>query len=276
MADALRSSPYEADPSLLDRAVAENDWLAAPAGSGWTTLAGGSVDGLAFLVTSVSVKLGTITVCTRMPAILSERRRADVTAVCAALNRLLNGHVASVDPDGAPTVTTKSWLFGPDRAAIAGITRAVTTNRTTSSAVRAPFVRLVAGWDFEAALSGLPQNADLLRQATPRAATVIDLASLPEPGAAHRADAAAAIGPSPDRVREVDALARYQALAYRAFDADDPICVGPVVLHQDGVAECYGCSDPLHRLHPGGTSGDCVPGRAFGDGHRCIRCADAA
>ena len=49
-------------------------------------------------------------------------------------------------------------------------------------------------------------------------------------------------------------------------------CVGPVLIHADGVVECYGCTDPNEGTHLSGTSVACDLLMRLGQGHVCPRC----
>jgi len=49
-------------------------------------------------------------------------------------------------------------------------------------------------------------------------------------------------------------------------------CAGPVLIHADGVVECYGCDQPPDIPHIGGTTVSCASGLLLGHGHTCDRC----
>jgi hypothetical protein len=49
-------------------------------------------------------------------------------------------------------------------------------------------------------------------------------------------------------------------------------CPGPVLIHADGLVECYGCADPARNPHLGGITVACAPGLRLGRGHLCNRC----
>jgi hypothetical protein len=49
-------------------------------------------------------------------------------------------------------------------------------------------------------------------------------------------------------------------------------CAGPVLIHADGVVECYGCDQPHDVPHLGGTTVSCASGLQLGHGHTCDRC----
>lgn len=100
-----------------------------------------------------------------------------------------------------------------------------------------------------------------------------DLSQLPDPSAAQREEARSAIDAGRDGTpEEAETLARWGAFVGQACDRRDPICVGPVIIHEDGAVECYGCTNPLERSHISGTSAQCRPGRTVGHGHMCARC----
>jgi hypothetical protein len=49
-------------------------------------------------------------------------------------------------------------------------------------------------------------------------------------------------------------------------------CTGPVLIHADGLVECYGCAEPSRNPHLGGITVACAPGLRLGRGHLCDRC----
>jgi len=49
-------------------------------------------------------------------------------------------------------------------------------------------------------------------------------------------------------------------------------CAGPIMIHADGVVECFGCSDPATTPHLEGTTIACEWWRQVGRGHVCDRC----
>ena len=52
-------------------------------------------------------------------------------------------------------------------------------------------------------------------------------------------------------------------------------CPGPVVIHADGVVECFGCTEP-ESVHVGGCTNACHEDLYLGRGHRCERCGELA
>ncbi|HET6849780.1 MAG TPA: hypothetical protein VFH74_13020 [Gaiellales bacterium] len=52
-------------------------------------------------------------------------------------------------------------------------------------------------------------------------------------------------------------------------------CAGPIMIHADGVVECFGCADPAETPHLSGTTIACEWWRQVGRGHVCDRCDPA-
>ena len=50
-------------------------------------------------------------------------------------------------------------------------------------------------------------------------------------------------------------------------------CPGPVMIHADGVVECFGCTEPA-GAHLGGCTVACKEDLYLGRGHRCERCRE--
>jgi hypothetical protein len=255
------------DPSLvLEATLKQNGWQAGPLGGPSVRLAGGTVDLHAATVTDVAAVPGTIIVRTRIPTILPGGVRSQAGYLCAAINATIHAGVVAVETDGTPTLTTKALLFTPEAAASSVITTAVKQNRELADALCGCFVRLRRGDDAAQVATDMGFADTLPDSALPRTPAQIDLDRAPEPNPRQVADASIHRFEAAER----DALARLQALT--EHNRNEPACAGPVVLHKDGTAECYGCDDPLERFHPAGASLSCTPGRALGAGHRCARC----
>lgn len=260
---------YEPSP-LLARMLSTNGWDAEAAGA-WVVLAGASVDGFPPVMTSLIQAPGNATAESEIPVLLPVERRALAAQVCAALNRHLSGGAVSISTIGRPAVTSKRNLSVDEDAAIRQYTALVLRNREIARSMMGLFKGVAEGGeaaDILAAASCPPPST------TPRRAAQLPLADEPAPGAEHQATASANVeGHSWVTPQEVESLARLNALAVRLNARKLPICPGPLVLHADGVAECYGCDQPMERFHPSAAGGSCVSGRFFGAGHRCARCA---
>jgi hypothetical protein len=238
-------------------------------------LAGASVDGEATIVTELLVLPlpTTLLVRTRLPVMLPASRLAEAARLCATVNAYTHNGVVSIEPDGAPRVTTTAFLFAPESAAAAVIAHAVRRNRTLVLDVLLNlFLRLGRGETAAAILAdtSFVEAAEAVsNQAPSQSAARFDFERAPEPTFDANGLAEAYSKDHGMALEEGLGFARYVALA----DLDGPVCVGPVLLHQDGIVECYGCTEPLVRSHPPGTSMSCMPGRELGPGHRCGRCA---
>jgi hypothetical protein len=272
----------------LDAALA----LAAEAGGweirertdAWLSIGWNGLDGEADLETRVLAVPWSATVGTRLPFALPSSYAAEATRICAALNRCIDGAVVTIAADGVPDVLTKTLLCAPERAAADAISAAVERNRARAMELAAVFQRVENGESADASAVDLGDElvVALSRQNESHQSTPLNLSWLPrltdeQMGDAHRlADAGVS------RVEETQALVQLELLREAQLQglrdvADLPVCAGPLLVHADGVAECYGCAEPLAHLHPAGTSFQCRPDRAFGDGHRCGRCvADQA
>ena len=53
-------------------------------------------------------------------------------------------------------------------------------------------------------------------------------------------------------------------------------CAGPILIHADGVVECFGCTHPHDTPHLAGTTIACEWWRQVGRGHTCDRCGPEA
>jgi hypothetical protein len=107
---------------------------------------------------------------------------------------------------------------------------------------------------------------------TPRHGAEFDFDQMPAAAVAPTAGAPRTFGAG-EITTEFTALVNVGAMTSHNTDSGLPPCVGPVVIHEDGVTECYGCSDPMLRVHPAGSTWSCGPSREFGIGHRCPRCS---
>lgn len=256
--------------SLIVRMLSAKGWDAEAAGA-WAMLSGGSVDGYPPILTGLIQTPGNATAESELPVLLPIERRALAAEVCAAVNRHLTGGTVSISTIGRPAVTSKRLLSEDEESAVEQYAALVLRNRQIARSMVGLFKGVAEGGDA----------ADILAAAscpspstTPRRAAQLPLADEPAPGAEHQATASANVeGHSWVTPQEVESLARLNALAVRLNARKLPICPGPLVLHADGVAECYGCDQPMERFHPSAAGGSCVSGRFFGAGHRCARCA---
>jgi len=254
---------------LIVRMLATNGWDGEAAGA-WVLLSGGSVDRFPPLMTMLIQAPGAASVSaeTELPILLPERRHGLAAEICCAVNRHLTGGALSITTIGRPAVTSKRMISEAEDIAVRQFTELVLWNRAVARSLFGVFIRVAEGVDA----------ADILAEAScpplsisPRAAAVLPLDD--SPGEEHRRLAAAALRGSPGVTElEIDGLARLDALGTRKDAASYQLCAGPLVLHADGVAECYGCERPLEHNHLSGASGQCRPGRAFGIGHTCSRC----
>jgi len=255
-------------PRSLELALRNEHWAAGDAGA-FVRLAGGTVDQHASLVSDLLVMappLNTLSVRTRLPIQLSALQADTVARFCVAVNAGLRHGVLSVAADGAPEATTKTILPASDAAAATVIVATVKRNRGLSDFLTPLLVRLMRGETVERLLADSNSADTDPFSGEPRRSALLDLSSVPAPPDEYVSQPAFEDMPRP----EVDALGRLET--QQNAQPHNPTCSGPVVVHADGVTECYGCSHPLERFHPGGTSLSCSPGTRFGVGHSCERC----
>lgn len=268
---------------LAARALAFHamDWTAgAPlseANLHTATLAGGTIDALAQYVTDLTVGPGMANAHTRMPVLVGAGRRIEAARLGAAMNGVVPGGTFWIDATGTPGATVCMALSAPESSAAAGIVHAVHRSRALARLAHPHLARVAAGQTAAQVLEDDPDGTAFLDALSIAVTgTPFALAGSPAPTAAQVAEAAFALADSGGRRAEVEALARHQALIYAQAAAGLPLCSGPVVFHADGVVECFGCTDPLSRIHGGGLTGSCGPYRQLGAGHSCERCAPTA
>jgi hypothetical protein len=247
--------------------------------NGWLFLDGESIDRRSEYATHVIVTPWTMTVLTTAPFEISADRGTEVGRLCAALNAVSEGASVSIAHDGAPYVLSKTFLSAPETSAAQAIRQTV-ENRDAAIKVSALLARASSG---EAAASiaadaGVAGLAPALEaQSEPVRSALLDLNWLSDLTQEQLDDAVKLSDGGIATIRETESLIRLQLLREAQLQglrhsSALPVCAGPIVVHADGVSECYGCTSPLEHLHPAGTSFKCRPDRAFGDGHRCVRC----
>lgn len=241
-----------------DLALQTMGWTAgAPLSEGslhTATLAGATVDAVAQYMTDITVGPGVANAHTRLPLVIDAGRKSEAARLCAAINAGVLGGNVWIDAGGVPGVTVCMALSAPERAAAAGIVHAVERSRGLARLVHPSYARIEAGLTVAEALDSHLGCVRFL-ESLPVATTGTRFAF----GGGH--------------LDEAEALARHQELLEAQAEAGLPLCCGPVVFHADGVVECFGCTEPMTRIHGGGLSGSCGPYRELGVGHRCDRCA---
>ena len=264
---------------LAARALAfeASGWIAgSPVSDGCShraTLAGALVDGQACYMTDLTVARGVANAHTRIPMLISPSRKAEAVRLCAALNACFPGGTVWVGGDGEPGVTVCVALVGPESAAAAGIVHAVRRSRTLARLADPYFDDVRVGKPAGEALSpetGTTAFLDAL--SAPSSGSRFEFDTAPAPSDEQLAAAVDLFGGEQERLAEAEALARVQALSNSQAGEGLAHCVGPVIIHADGVVECFGCEQPLDRIHGGGMTGACCPVSRFGIGHRCERC----
>jgi hypothetical protein len=255
-------------PRSLELALGNTNWAAGPAGA-WVRLAGGTVDQHASLVSNLLVMappLNTLSVRTRLPLQIPAQQADTVASFCVAVNAGLQHGVLSVAAGGAAEAATKTILPASDTAAAAVIVATVKRNRGLSAFLTPLLATLMRGETVERLLADSNSADTIPFSGAPKASAVLDLSSVPAPHDEYMSQPAFENMPRP----EVDALGRFET--QQDAQPHKPTCSGPVVVHADGVTECYGCAHPLERFHPGGTSLSCSSGTRFGVGYSCERC----
>jgi hypothetical protein len=251
----------------LRAAVEAAGWRGGPIGDSWTRLAGASTaTPVAWLVTDLRGVPGAMSVETMLPISLPARTRIEAAELCAAVNRSATDGVAGVSSDGTPLVCSKAALWSSPQLDAAALVETVDRNRRLAFALTESFRRIADGESADevtADLNGDPRTGS----GTGRCGSPLDLSGAAEPSE-RAVEGFAALGFGP---REASSLLRLQALLAAAIGR--PICAGPVVTHEDGVAECYGCDGTPGRAHVENVTVSCGPMRSLGPGHRCARCA---
>jgi hypothetical protein len=257
-------------PRSLELALRNEHWAAGTAGA-YVRLAGGTVDQHASLVSDLLVlapPLNTLSVRTRLPIQIPVQQADTVARFCVAVNAGLRHGVLFVAADGAPEATTKTIVPASETAAAAVIVATVKRNRGISAFLTQLLATLMRGETVERLLADSDSADTIPFSGEPRRSGLLDLSSIPAPPDEYVSQPAFENMPRP----EVDALGKFET--QQNAQPHKPVCSGPVVVHADGVSECYGCTQPLERFHPGGTSLSCSPGTRFGIGHSCERCRD--
>jgi hypothetical protein len=253
------------DPSgAVVAAIRDNGWVAGPWRHKGFRLAGGPLDSHANFVTDLHLLTASVAVETRIPVQLPSRRRLDALLLCSAVNA--GSGIVSIDPDRVPVLHTRLIMVQPEGIAAAVIADAIRRQRQIAHVVTPAFLALVRGEPLTRIVGVLGLASQLPFATDPQPAAELDLSRTPNPSDKALEEARQL----PITEAEVMALARVQTLNETQPHAEQ--CAGPLIIHADGVVECYGCTDPLHYIHGGGCSASCRPARRLGIGHRCQRC----
>jgi hypothetical protein len=79
--------------------------------------------------------------------------------------------------------------------------------------------------------------------------------------------------PVPDGYTEAEARGVFAAFSrLKPGEGVVDACGGPLLIHSDGVVECFGCEAPGVNPHLMGSTVSCAPGLYLGSGHLCERC----
>ena len=218
-------------------AIREAGWQAGPMGEHWIRLAGGTIDGLARIVTELLVAPGHLLVHSTLPTVIPPDKRREAVRLCSLLNTMDLPGIVSIDAAGAPSITLKLLLQDDEDAAKAMTQFAVRATRFTADRAGA-FCRIAGG-------VGIDQI-------------------VPESVARPWSNTAARYGTVIARSGEGDGQQIFTDLSDRR-----QLCLGPMLFHEDGAIECYGCSEPKAHRHEAVTAAPCAGDRSLGPGHRC-------
>src|SRR3954452_16692642 len=246
-------TPPDESPGLIARMLATNRWDGEAAGA-WVLLSGGSVDRFPPLMTSLIQPPGTATMTaeTDLPLLLPWARLPLAAEVCAGLNRRLVGGTVSITTIGRPALTSKRFVSEDEETAISQMTNLVLGNRAVARSLIGAFKRVAEGISAPDLLHEVGCPA---LETEARTAARLALNGGLTPTAEGRDTAATTLlGAHGVTDLEVEGLARLDTFVRQQHNTNHPFCAGPIVLHADGVAECYGCELPLERRHLGGTS----------------------
>ena len=251
----------------LRAAVEAAGWRGGPTGDSWIRLAGASTSTpVAWLATDICGAPGAMSVETTLPISLPAQTRAEAAELCAAVNRSATDGIAGVSSDGTPFVCSKAALWSSPQLDAAALVETVDRNRRLAFALTVSFRRIADGESADRVASTLNRDPRTT-SGSGRRGSPLDLSGAPEPSA-QAVEGFAALGLGP---HEASSILRLQALLATAIGR--PICAGPVLTHEDGVTECYGCEGTPGRAHVENVSLSCGPKRSLGPGHRCPRCA---
>jgi hypothetical protein len=252
---------------VLEAALRSQEWRGAWYRRPEVRLAGGLVDGRAWLVSDLLVVPGSASVTTRLPVLITATFHYEASLLCSVMNAM-GGWVVSVDTDGVPVVFSKCYLGADDEVAAARVVDLVRDNRRQAETLTQIFGLIARG---ETTMSEI---APSLEQPIPFAkpylvVPVFDLSLAPEPFPGTLI-AIKSMDHSVITEAEMTALVRAQMLSEQRPNAIP--CAGPLVSHADGILECYGCTTPQLRSHVDGSTASCRQHRRLGNGHLCSRC----
>jgi hypothetical protein len=264
--------PYEGPPfyrQALQKALASRGWSAGTSDGSRdpdVRLPGGQIDGMPSLVSDLFVVEGSLSITTRLPILIRSSRRYEASLLCSTINTA-GGWVISIDTEGVPIVISKCYL-GPDPVlAAAQIVDVILTNRTQAARLTDTLGAIDHGETAAAVISSFAQPAPF-NEPFPTS-SLLDLSHAPMP--------------SPDMVDDLKKFRDHPSITeaemtamvrVRLLDEGQPDaapCAGPLVIHADGITECFACTNPETRLHVGGTAA-CGPHARLGYGYICGRC----
>jgi len=249
----------------LAAAIRDNNWCASPISANRLRLSGHTLDGDASIVTDVYVLPATVGVESRLPVQLSPSQRLKGMLLGSAINAAC-GSAVTFECDCVPLLVNRIHAIQPEPLTVNRITLTIRMHRGLAKLASAAYADLARGVPLSTVATGC-KIADFLPFAVaPIEAAVLDTTLTPQP----TTKALAAFKALRIPQAEALALARVATLSESHSDAEP--CAGPLVSHADGVVECYGCTNPLHRVHGRGTTASCGPGRRLGEGHHCKRC----
>lgn len=272
----MRRTPVSGDGVLVldphpvcERVFRRMGWRAGRTGDTYR-LAGGTVDLRPAVVTDLTVDPGSLKLDTTIPVFVPVSRRAEANRLCGTLNALLGGPI-SITQYGAPGLSSKIILLGPESHAAGLIVDGVRSDRGFAEGFVGLFLQIAEGASAVDVAHNAGLDRDLPAHAPVPVAAQLDFTEAPEPIEEYLEEARAL------RITEAEALAfaHHQALIiaiYEAHGDDAPFCPGPLLFHADGVAECWNCEQPEATIHPSGCTASCRKARRLGKGHSCERC----
>jgi hypothetical protein len=228
-----------------------------------------------YRLTEVVMDDESLTISCGVPVLIPPVCRGEALRFCLGLNTQARVGFA-IGRRGTPVVTASVRLIGALADAAASLCiNAFETVWMYSASAEGLFQSVVAGTDADAMLERIKGDGALF------AAMPINLGSAEGPKGFEWVGAADEDLPLPPGMEIPEGMSERHlkgvaAALSRVTLGAGPIvdaCGGPLLIHDDGVVECFGCTDPAANIHADGTTVSCRRGMRLGQGHRCEWCA---
>jgi hypothetical protein len=208
-----------------------------------------------------------------VPMLIPEDRLEQALELCLGLNT--QGRVAfGIGRRGTPVACHNVRTVGNLSHLADAIEGAIGVTLDRASAARNLFSAVVDGVDAATVLGGVdPDTNRELFELLPLARFPLSSVGTEWEGVLNLAPPL----PADEILAEDQTESDWRVAALVRRDAPDTdeisnACAGPVLIHEDGRVECYGCLRPDLVPHLKGSTVLCKEGMHLGDGHRCDRC----